>query len=383
MDKLIKPKSPYFSSGPCKKYCNKNQDIINTALLNRSCKSRACIKRINYALELTKKILNIPLNYRLCIVPGSDTGAIEIAIWNFLGCNPIDIFECDYFSKEWKHDIINELNLKNTRVFEGEYGKIPNLHMYNPDNDCIFVYNATTSGVCINNLDWIPKDRNGITICDMTSIIFGIDIDWDKLDITTFSWQKVLGGEAGLGVMIISPRAYERLNNYNPLCINSLSKRPIPRLFRLKDSSNNIKNDLFNGVVINTISMLLVEDYIYALKWVELNGGIEFIKNKIYNNYLVIENFIKNKNYIDFICSDKSIRSKISVCLYFTNSKINIDKLLEYLENNKIAYDIKGHKSSKIANIRIWCGPTIDNNDLNYLMKYIEYYIENILRLRL
>ena len=178
--------------------------------------------------------------------------------------------------------------------------------------------------------------------------------------------------------MIISPRAYERIKNYNKLCINYSLKRPIPRLFRLKDSSNNIKNNLFNGVVINTISMLLVEDYIYALKWVELNGGVEFIKNKIYNNYLVIENFIKNKNYIDFICSDKSIRSKISVCLYFTNSKINIDKLLEYLENNKIAHDIKGHKSSKISNIRIWCGPTIDNNDLNYLMKYIEYYIEYI-----
>lgn len=357
--------NPFFSSGPCKKYSSFSFDQLNTALLNRSHRSVDAINVLINVFALTKKILNVPDDFHIIMTSGGDTCAVETCLWNLLGVKDIDIFVNDSFSKKWADDIQYELKLPNINIYDAEYGELPNMNNYNADNDAVFILNATTSGVKIPNLDWIPTNRNGLTICDATSIMFATEIDWTKIDAITYSWQKVLGGEPGFGMIIFNNRVIDRLNTYNP-------PWPIPVILKLK------KNGVFNekyllGHTNNTFSLLLLEDYYYALKQLESDGGVLHAIKTIDENYMIIEHLVsKNKN-IEFFVSNENIRSHISVTLTFPNfSNDKILQILNTLEKQNIAYDIKSYASAP-KGLRIWCGPTIKKQDIDLLCKWLNH----------
>ena len=374
MKTLEAPLNPNFSSGPCSKRPGWNIEVLNGALVGRSHRSSVSLKKINKLIEELIAVLNIPSGYQVALVGGSDTGAVEMALWNLLGYRGVDVLAWESFGNDWVTDVIEQLKIKNTNLLKSDYGKLPDLKKVNFENDVIFTWNGTTSGVKIPNGDWIPEKRKGLTICDATSAVFAMDLPWIKLDVVTFSWQKVLGGEPQHGVIVLSERAIERLETYLP-------NWPIPKLFRITKNGKLIKK-IFQGSTINTPSMLCIEDAIDALKWVKDIGGLSEMINRSKKNLAEIENWVKQKEWINFLSEKKENCSSTSVCLKIVDNwflslddqdkKTIIKFINEKLEEKKVAYDINSYPSAPHG-IRIWGGATVETSDIKLLLPWLDW----------
>ncbi|WP_265445009.1 phosphoserine transaminase [Acetivibrio straminisolvens] len=359
-----KPLNPCFSSGPCAKHPGYSIESLKDAPLGRSHRSKLGKAKLYESIAKTKEILKLPDDYRVGIVPGSDTGAFEMLMWNVLGERGVDVICFESFGKGWANDITKELKLENVNIISADYGEFPDVSKVNFDNDVVFTWNGTTSGVKVPNGDWIPDDRKGLTLCDATSAVFAMDIPWNKVDAATFSWQKVLGGEAAHGMLILSPRAVERIESYSP-------SWPLPKVFRMK-KKGKLDETIFEGSTINTPSMLCNEDYLEALRWVESIGGLEKLIAKSEENLKVIENFVEQHPWISFLAKDKAIRSNTSVCLSVDLPEDKIKKLVNLLAEEKVAYDISSYKEAPVG-LRIWCGATVEKSDLEILCQWLEW----------
>ena len=370
----VKPNNPLFSSGPCPKHPDWSLSVLSNAILGRSHRSKKALDRINNVIFLIRETLKIPSDYHIAIVPASDTGAIEMMLWNLLGDRPVDVLAWESFGNDWVKDIVDQLKIENTRVLKAEYGEIIDLNKVDFKSDIVFTWNGTTSGVCVPNADWIKDDREGLTLCDATSAVFSMNLPWNKLDATTFSWQKVLGGEAQHGVIILSPRVIERLEAFK-------ANRPIPKIFQLL-SKSKINKKLFLGNTINTPSMLCIEDVLDSLQWVKKIGGIDKTIEISKKNLNVVENKIENSSWLEFLAINKEIRSCTSICLKIKPSilkLINIEslkekmsELLNYFEQNNIAFDIGSYRDAPLG-IRIWGGATINCKDIEILLDWLEW----------
>ncbi|HEY5347673.1 MAG TPA: phosphoserine transaminase [Rhizomicrobium sp.] len=370
----VRPARPFFSSGPCAKRPGWTPQALNGALLGRSHRSKPGKAKLKDAIERTRKLLGVPADYRIGIVPASDTGAVEMAFWSMLGARPVDLFAWESFSEDWVTDAVKQLKLKDARVFKAAYGELPDLTQYDPSHDAVFVWNGTTSGVRVPNGDWIPDSREGITICDATSAAFAMDLPWDKLDVTTFSWQKALGGEAAHGVLILSPRAVARLESYTP-------PWPMPKIFRMT-KGGKIVEGIFEGETINTPSMLVVEDYLDALTWAEGLGGLKALRARADANLGVLAKWTKVCGWADFLAKDEATRSNTSVCLKITDpwfaglgddAKADVaKKIASILDKEGVALDIAGYRAAP-PGLRIWCGATVDTADLEALTPWLDW----------
>ncbi|KAI9915675.1 hypothetical protein PsorP6_008543 [Peronosclerospora sorghi] len=369
----VKPASPNFGSGPCKKRPGYSLTSIPDIALGRSHRSKLGKGLLKEAIVRTKKILKVPDNYRLGIVPASDTGAFEMAMWSMLGARPVDVCYWESFGKLWFRDVTTELKLDNVREFGAPFGQIPDLSQVNCDNDVLFTWNGTTSGVCVPNADWIADDRKGLIFNDATSAAFAMDIPWNKIDVCTFSWQKVLGGEGGHGVIILSPRAVERLESFVP------ENRPLPKIFRLTNASTGkLLEGIFEGSTINTPSLLCVEDYLDALRWAESVGGLDGLIAISQRNLKVVEDFAANNSrWFKFLAAEKEIRSSTSVCLLIEGlSRDEVKRMQVLLEREHVAYDI-GSYAEAPPGLRIWCGATVETRHLEELLPWIKWaYLE-------
>eukprot|EP00871_Galdieria_phlegrea_P002073 jgi/Galph1/2867/GphlegSOOS_G1546.1 len=360
-----KPKSACFSSGPCAKHPGFTlQKSLADAALGRSHRSKLGKAKLKKAIEKTKELLKLPESYRVAIVPGSDTGAVEMALWSLLGPRPIDVCYWESFGKGWLTDILKELKLKDVKEITADYGKLPDLSQVDPTHDVVFTWNGTTSGVRVPDGAWISDQREGLTICDATSAVFAMTLPWDKLDVTTYSWQKVLGGEAAHGVIILSPRAVERLEQYKP-------PWPLPKLFRMT-KNGKLDEALFEGNVINTPSMLCVEDYLDALEWAGSVGGLEGLISRSEKNLGVLENFVQNHEWIDFLATNKKIRSNTSVCLVLKLDASKVKEISSLLDKEGVAYDVDSYREAP-PGLRIWCGATVESSDLVCLMQWLDW----------
>jgi phosphoserine aminotransferase len=370
----VRPARPFFSSGPCAKRPGWTPEALKGALVGRSHRSKPGKAKLKDAIERTKKLLGVPADYRLGIVPASDTGAVEMALWSMLGARPVDLFAWESFSEDWVTDTVKQLKLKDARTFKAAYGEIPDLKQYNPGHDAVFVWNGTTSGVKVLNGDWIPADRAGLTICDATSAAFAMDLPWDKLDVTTFSWQKVLGGEAAHGILVLSPRAVARLESYTP-------PWPLPKIFRMT-KGGKIVEGIFEGETINTPSMVAVEDYLDALSWAESLGGLKALIQRSNDNLNVLEKWVATSNWAGFLAQDAAIRSNTSVCIAVTDPAFvaltedakadALKKMCSLLEKEGVALDIAGYRAAP-PGLRIWCGATVDSSDLEALTPWLDW----------
>ena len=375
-----KPSNPCFSSGPCAKRPGWNINNLKNVPIGRSHRSKICKDKLNEVIILTKELLNIPDDYIVGIVPASDTGAVEMAMWNLLGVRGVDVFSWESFSKDWASDATEQLKLNDLRIFHADYGLLPDLSQTDIERDIVFTYNGTTSGVKVPNCDWISENRKGLTICDATSAIFAMNLDWSKLDATTFSWQKTMGSEAAHGMIILSPKAVERLETYQP-------QRPLPKIFRLTNKERLIKG-VFSGATINTPSMLAVEDALDSLHWIKSIGGNQGIINRSNANLKVISNWVANSNWVDFLASDKDTISNSSICLKITHpdyqnlssetQAILVKELLALLEKEQIAYDIASYRDAPLG-IRIWGGGTVSAEDIDILTQWLDYGFATIL----
>ena len=369
-----KPNNPFFSSGPCPKRPGWNLSGLSGAILGRSHRSKIALDRINQVIQLIRETLEVPNDYHIGIVPASDTGAIEMLLWNLLGDRPVDVLAWESFGNDWVKDVVNQLKIDDANVMKAEYGDIVDLHKVNFENDVVFTWNGTTSGVCVPNADWIDQNREGLTICDATSAVYSMYLPWEKLDATSFSWQKVLGGEAQHGVIIINPRVIERLENYRP-------NNPIPKIFQLS-SNSKINKKLFTGSTINTPSMLCVEDVLDSLLWVKSIGGLKRTIEISENNLSIVEKKILNSSWLEFLPNRKEIRSCTSICLKIKPSvlklineekiKKNISNLLDYLDKQNIAFDIGSYRDAPLG-IRIWGGATVNSKDIEVLLDWLEW----------
>ena len=378
----VKPENNNFSSGPCSKRPGWNSSVLKKAILGRSHRSSEAKCRINYLIKNVREILSIPNDYYVGIVPGSDTGAVEIALWNLIGIQPVQMLVWDSFGNDWAKDLKEQLKISGLNIQNAEYGYIPNLHNINFNDDIIFNFNGTTGGVKVPNLDWIPINRNGLTICDATSAAFAMEMDWFKLDVATFSWQKCLGGEGGHGILILSPKAVERINNYNPIW-------PIPKLFNLK-KNNKINISIFEGSTINTPSLLCVEDFIDALEWSKKIGGLKGLIDISNENLRLIKDWVKKTDWVDFLAQDEMTISNTSICLRFSDSILNeldvenqnlLEKnIVKILEKENVAYDIGSYRSAP-PGLRIWGGPTINPNDIKILLPWLQWAFEDAFKL--
>jgi len=363
-----RPANPRFSSGPCAKPPTWTADALSDAPLGRSHRATVGKARLKDAIESTREILAIPADYRIGIVPGSDTGAVEMALWSLLGARPVEMLAWESFGKGWVTDVLKQLKLDAT-VHEADYGQLPDLAAVNFDNDVVFTWNGTTSGVRVPDGNFIPADRAGLTICDATSAAFAQDLPWDKLDVTTFSWQKVLGGEAAHGVIILSPRAVERLESYTPAW-------PLPKIFRLTKGGKLIEG-IFTGATINTPSMLCVEDYLFALNWARAVGGLGGLIARADANAAEIARFVDSRDWIANLAEDPATRSNTSVCLRFTDPRITdgaafAKSVAKRLETAGVAYDVGAYRDAP-AGLRIWCGATVETADIAALMPWIDW----------
>ena len=382
---LVKPIRPEFSSGPCAKRPRWSLNLLINSTLGRSHRHTLAKSKLQKVIDLTKSTLKIPNDYLVGIVPGSDTGAIEIAMWNLLGPRPVNMLVWDSFSSDWANDIKSQLKLENVQIYKVDYGKLPDLTNNPLKGDIVFNWNGTTAGVCVPNANWINSSRNGLTICDATSAAFAMDIDWSKLDVGTFSWQKCLGGEAGHGVLVLSPKAVERINSYNPTW-------PIPKLFQLR-KNGKLNLEIFSGATINTPSMLCVEDFLDALNWTKEVGGLSGLISRSKNNLNIIKNWVSVSHWADFLCEDVNNLSSTSICLKLTDPKIidlpieiknNIEKnIIKLLEQHKVAYDIGSYRSAP-PGLRIWGGPTVENEDVKNLLPWLDWaYYETLDQLKI
>lgn len=369
-----KPRVPNFSSGPCAKRPGWSVSSLKNAFVGRSHRSVAGKARLADAIDRSKKILGVPADYRLGIVPASDTGAVEMAMWSLLGQRPLDILAWESFGQEWVKDVVDELKLPERRVLEAPYGSLPDLSSVDFSHDVVFLWNGTTSGVRVPNGDWIDKDRQGLTICDATSAVFAMDVPWEKLDVVTYSWQKVLGGEAQHGVIVLSPRAVERLENYQPAW-------PIPKLFRMTKKGKLIEG-IFQGDTINTPSMLCVEDALDGLIWAESIGGLKALIQRSEANLSAIARWVEQSNWAAFLAEKRETRSCTSICLkiidsWFTDLSLErqtecAKKLAKLLEKQEVAFDIAAYRSAP-AGIRIWGGATVETADIEALLPWLDW----------
>ena len=374
-----KPQCLNFSSGPCTKRPGWSVDVLKDALLGRSHRSTEGKNKLKKAIDDTKRLLCIPENYEVGIVPASDTGAIEMAMWNLLGSRPVEVLSWEVFGKDWKKDIEEQLKIPESNYHDVDFGFLPDLSKVDFNNDIIFTWNGTTSGVRVPNANWIPDNRKGLTLCDATSAVFAQELDWNKLDATSFSWQKVLGGEAAHGVLVLSPKALRHLETYTP-------QWPIPKIFRLTKNKKIIEG-LFKGETLNTPSMLCVEDYLDVLSWVDTLGGYKATIKRAQNNFEVIYDWVKENSWIDFICEDGDNLSNTSVCLKFCEelAKKNEDEQRNFaksigkmLEKETVAFDIVNHRSAP-PGLRIWSGATVEKEDIITLLPWIEWAYFNLI----
>ncbi len=364
MQPTVKPQNPNFSSGPCSKRPGYDVAALQLDTLGRSHRSALGKKALGLCCSETARILGLPEGYRVAVVAGSDTGAVEMALWSLLGPRGVDVLAWESFGSGWVTDIVKQLKLPNVRKMEAAYGEICDFSQVNFEHDVVFTWNGTTSGVKVPNGDWIPAERAGLTICDATSAVFAMELPWDKLDVITYSWQKVLGGEGAHGMLILSPRAVQRLESYTPAW-------PMPKLFRMT-SGGKLTEGLFKGETINTPSMLCVSDYLDALKWVDDIGGVQATMARSEANLKVLADFVADTDWIDFLAKDPATRSNTSVCLTLKLADEQVKKMAKLLEYEGVAYDIGAYKDAP-AGLRIWCGATIESADLQALLPWLSW----------
>ena len=359
-----KPARPYFSSGPCAKPPGWSPEKLQTAVMGRSHRSGLGKKRLQYCIDLMRELLGLPDTHRIGIVPGSDTGAVEMAMWTMLGARPLTTLAWESFGDGWVTDAAKQLKLDPT-ILRADYGQLPDLTAVDWSNDVIFTWNGTTSGVRVPNADWIPADREGLSFADATSAVFAQDIDWSKIDVCTFSWQKVLGGEGGHGVLILGPRAVERLESYTPAW-------PLPKVFRLM-SKGKLAEGVFKGETINTPSMLAVEDAIFALEWAKSIGGPAALRARADANAAALDRLVQERDWLGHLAADPATRSNTSVCLTVEGADADFIKAFaKLLEQHDAAYDIAGYRDAP-PGLRIWCGATVDVADIEALGPWFDW----------
>lgn len=371
---ISRPKNPFFSSGPCAKRPGWSLDALKDAAIARSHRSKPGKTKLAEVLTRSRDLLGLPAGYRIGIVPGSDTGAFEMAMWSMLGARGVDVLTWESFGKGWLTDIQKQLKLTDIRSIEADYGKLPDLGQVDTDRDVVFAWNGTTSGVCVPDGKWIAENREGLTFCDATSAVFAMALPWKKLDVVTYSWQKVMGGEAAHGVLVLGPRAVERLESYTP-------DRPLPKVFRMTKGGKLIE-EIFEGATINTPSLLCVEDAIDALKWMENAGGQEAIIARSKANLETISKWVEKTSWIAFLAGDPSIRSSTSVCFKVEDpwfSSLNVasqsavlKQMTGALEKEGVAYDIGGYRDAP-PGLRIWAGGTVEKADLEGLFPWLDW----------
>ncbi len=359
----VKPQNPNFSSGPCSKRPGYSVDNLDLATLGRSHRSSLGKAALQKAIDDTAELLNLPSGYRVGIVPASDTGAVEMALWSLLGARPVDVCSWESFGAGWHSDITKQLQLEVNHL-SADYGQLPDLNQTDPEHDIVFTWNGTTSGVKVDNGDWIDDNRQGLTICDATSAVFAMELPWEKLDVVTFSWQKVLGGEGAHGMLILSPRAVERLESYTPAW-------PLPKIFRLTKAGKLIEG-IFKGATINTPSMLCVADYQDALNWIRQLGGVGEAISISQNNLKAVERFVDSHDWIQFLAEDPAIRSNTSVCLTLDLQEAEVKALVKLLDQEGVAYDIGAYRDAP-AGLRLWCGATVSTADVEALLPWLEW----------
>jgi phosphoserine aminotransferase len=369
-----RPTVPHFSSGPCAKRPGWNAQNLKDAALGRSHRAKVGKAKLKLAIELTREVLEVPADYKIGIVPASDTGAVEMALWSLLGAKPVTTLAWESFGEGWVGDILKELKLKDVTQLHAAYGEIPDLSKVDCDTDVVFTWNGTTSGVRVPNADWIKADRKGLTICDATSAAFAQPLDWRKLDVVTFSWQKALGGEAAHGILVLSPRAVERLETYKPAW-------PLPKIFRMT-KGGKLNAGIFEGETINTPSMLCVEDYLDALNWGKSIGGLKALMARADANTKVLADWKAKTPWVDFLAKDPAIRSNTSVCMRITDVAITsltpdaqadfCKKLVALVEKENAGFDFAHYRDAP-AGLRIWCGATVDAKDIALLTQWIDW----------
>jgi len=368
------PKNPCFSSGPCAKRPGWSLDVLKDAALGRSHRAKIGKKKLAEVIERSKKVLGIPAAYAVGIVPASDTGAVEMALWSLLGERGVDVLAWESFSSGWASDCKNQLKLKDLRIFKADYGKLPDLHQVDWARDVVFTWNGTTSGVRVPNGDWIATDRAGLSICDATSAVFAMDIPWEKLDVVTWSWQKVLGGEGAHGMIALSPRAVKRLETFTP-------DRPLPKIFQMTKSGKLI-GGIFQGETINTPSLLCVEDALDSLKWAESIGGLPALIARSNANLTAIEDWVAQSSWAAFLAEEKPSRSSTSICLNikdpaFTSlsadeQSMHAKSIVSILEKERAAYDIGAYRDAPLG-LRIWGGATVETSDIQALLPWLDW----------
>jgi len=374
-----RPSSPNFSSGPCAKRPGWSPDALKDAATGRSHRSAAGKAKLKAAIDETRRILDVPADYRIAIVPASDTGAVEMALWTLLGARGVTLLSWESFGAGWVTDVVKQLRIDGVQLLEADYGLLPNLGHINFDNDVVFCWNGTTSGVRVPNGDWIADNRAGLTICDATSAAFAMELPWDKLDVVTFSWQKVLGGEAQHGMLILSPRAVARLESHTP-------PWPLPKIFRLTKGGKLVEGP-FKGETINTPSMLCVEDYLDALKWADSVGGLDGLIARSENNLQLVADWVAATPWVDFLAAHPQTRSCTSVCLSIVDDWfVGLDadaqaaaakRLVKLLEDEGVAYDIGAYRDAP-AGLRIWCGATVEHADVVALLPWLDWAFDEL-----
>jgi phosphoserine aminotransferase len=369
MKPTIRPVTANFSSGPCAKRPGYSLGALATDALGRSHRSSLGKSRLAKAITETKAILGIPADYRVGIVPASDTGAFEMALWNLLGARGVDAFCWESFGEGWVTDIQKQLKLADVRVFRADYGSLPDLSQASGDRDIVFTWNGTTSGVRVPDGQWIAADRKGLTLCDATSAVFAMDIPWAKLDAVTFSWQKVLGGEAAHGMLVVSPRAVERLTSYKPTW-------PLPKIFRLT-KGGALMEEIFEGSTINTPSLLATEDYLDALAWARSIGGLSALVQRSRANLAVFEAFVAGHAWIRFLAREARCRSNTSVCFSLDATPEQVKKLVKLLDAEKVAFDCGAYKDAP-PGLRFWCGATVESSDVEKLLPWLTWAYEEV-----
>jgi phosphoserine aminotransferase len=370
----VRPAIPHFSSGPCAKRPGWSLQALTDAALGRSHRAKIGKAKLKRAIDLSRTLLEVPADYRIGIVPASDTGAVEMALWSLLGARPVTVLAWESFGQGWVTDITKQLQLKNVSVVTAPYGELPDLAKVDASTDIVFTWNGTTSGVRVPNGDWIAADRAGLTICDATSATFAQALDWPKLDVVTFSWQKALGGEAAHGMLILSPRAVERLETYKP-------PWPLPKIFRLTQGGK-LNAGIFEGDTINTPSMLCVEDYLDALQWAKSIGGLKSLIARADANTRIIAEWVARTRWVDFLAKDAAIRSNTSVCLQIVDPAVTglppdgqaafAKGMAAALEKEGVAFDIAYYRDAP-PGLRIWCGATVEASDVEALMPWLDW----------
>ncbi len=371
----LRPVRPYFSSGPCAKRPGWTLENLQNAPVGRSHRAGDVKSSLKLAIDRTREVLEVPADFLIGIVPASDTGAVEMCLWSMLGARPVQVLAWESFSKDWVTDIVKQLKLPDTEALTAPFGQLPDLTKVRPDADLVFAWNGTTSGVRVPNADFISKDREGIVICDATSAAFAQDLEWDKLDAVTFSWQKVMGGEAAHGMLILSPRAVARLESYTPAW-------GLPKLFRMTKGEGKVDKALFEGATINTPSMLCVEDYLDTLAWGQSVGGLKGLKARCDRNAAALSAWVERTPWIDFLAEDPATRSNTSVCLKVVDPRVAAlpdeaqkafaARLSGKLQKEAVALDCNGYRDAP-AGLRIWCGATVETSDIEALLPWLDW----------